>query len=180
MGEGEGEKYCLLCNKVASEVLPQAQSAISCAVEGVEPGTSQMAKLINHQLAMLLGESQNWSLGARIEQEGSKGVWVSCSYGGEERAQVGSGGSKLRPCCYSGCCCCSKAPALPSDKVGEGARCSRSAIWDLASASWISTPMSSQPAGPISSTCHSQLDSCFLTLKLGGGARGEDRRGAQQ
>ena len=28
MGEGEGEKYCLLCNKVASEVLPQAQSAM--------------------------------------------------------------------------------------------------------------------------------------------------------
>ena len=90
---------------------------------------------------------------------------------------MGSGGSKGRPGRHSSCCCCSKASALTSGKVGEGARGGRDAFWDLAAASWVSTPISSQPASPIASTCHSQLDSCFLKLKLGGGARGEHRRG---
>ena len=80
MRECGDEKYCLSGNKVASEVLPKAESAVSCAMEGVEPGTRQVTKLIHHQLTMLLSKSQNRSLCARVEQEGSKGVWVSCCH----------------------------------------------------------------------------------------------------
>ena len=42
----------------------------------------------------VLGECEDWSLGARVEQKGNKGVRVSCCEGDEERAQVGSGGNK--------------------------------------------------------------------------------------
>ena len=93
---------------------------------------------------------------------------------------MGSGGSKHRQGRCGGCCCCSKTFALPSNKVGEGAGGIGDALWYLAGATWISTPISSQPAGAISSTCHSELDSCLLTLQLGGGARGEDSRGRRQ
>ena len=180
MRECGDEKYCLSGNKVASEVLPQAKSAKSCTMEVVEPGTSQVTELVHYQLAKLLGESENWSLCARIEQKGNKGVGVRCSHRCEERAQVGSGGNKDRPGRHSSCGCCCKASALPSDDVRKGTRGRRDATWDLATASGVSAPISSQPAGSISPTRHSQLDSCLLTLKLGGGARGEDRRGTRQ
>ena len=53
-----------------------------------------MTQLINYHLAELLGECEDWSLSARVEEKGNKGVRVSCCEGDEERAQVGSGGNK--------------------------------------------------------------------------------------
>ena len=65
-GDDGDEKYCLSGNKVASEKLPEAKSTVSCTMEGVEPGTRQVAKVFHHLVAMLLSKSQNRSLCARI------------------------------------------------------------------------------------------------------------------
>ena len=59
-----------------SKVLPEAESAVACNVEGVEPRSCQVAQLVDDVVSQLLGEGEGEVVSRRVEEEREKDIWV--------------------------------------------------------------------------------------------------------
>ena len=56
-------------------MLPEAEGAVSCTVEGVEPRSCQVAQLVDDVVSQLLGEGEGEVVSRRVEEEREEDIW---------------------------------------------------------------------------------------------------------
>ena len=59
-----------------SKILPEAESAVACSVEGVEPRSCQVAQLVDDVVSQLLGEGEGEVVSRRVEEEREEDILV--------------------------------------------------------------------------------------------------------
>ena len=108
-----------------------------------------------------------------IEKKGKEDLGVGVGHTFKDGEEMGAGGAKFSPGESSSSAGISEPLTLASCKVDKGAWGLCCAPWHLTMSRWVTTPISSEPAGSITATGHPELHSCLLDLILGTGAGGE-------
>ena len=74
------QKQELSGRRETSKVLPEAESAVACSVEGVEPRSCQVAQLVDDVVSQLLGEGKGEVVCRRVEEEREENIWVGVGH----------------------------------------------------------------------------------------------------
>ena len=126
-------------------------------MECVQPCPCHVTQLVGHSTAQLLGQGQDWRLGAGVQKKCQEGTGLARSIVLDEGKEVGITCQEFSPVCGGSCDRSSQARALASRQVLQCARQVTSAARNSAHARFADTEVTTKPAGSVPARDHTRL-----------------------